>query len=473
MFEGIAELAPGAVRVIDLDTGAFAERHVERPAFPPSVAPFRGSLEDAAREVEAAVARAVELRVTRADVPVASYLSGGLDSTFVAALAQRFTGGRLQTFSVGFKDDEFDESEHQRVAVAALGTDHRTLVVDRSAIGGVFPDVVAAAEKTLLRSAPAPLHMLSAAVRASGIKVVLTGEGADEMFAGYDLFREGKVRRFWAKRPDSTLRPRLLERLYPYLARSPIAQQAMARAFFGRDLARASGPGFAHGPRWSSASALHRILHAEVREAWTKAARDPDARLRVLPTDFASWEPLAQDQYLEIETLLTPYILSSQGDRMLMANSIEGRFPFLDADVMRLAHSLPAAYKLRALDEKHVLKRAARGEVPDAILARTKQPYRAPNAAAFLGPNEPDWVRAVASPDAIARAGLFDPRASGFLLDKVRGMLLQSHVASLSNADDMAVVALLSTQLLVCDVRAPKTQPSAPLVREITRSWPR
>jgi asparagine synthase (glutamine-hydrolysing) len=471
MFEGVAELTPGAVRVLELATGAHRERRVDRPAYPPSVPAFDGSLDDAVGAVDEALRRAVELRVTRADVPVASYLSGGLDSAYVAALAQRSTGGRLQTFSVRFASPEFDETRFQEEASSTLETEHRAITVDDAAIAAIFPDVVEAAEKTLLRSAPAPLRLLSRLVRASGVKVVLTGEGADETFAGYDLFREGKVRRFWAKRPESTLRPRLLERLYPYLVRSPSAQRAMARAFFGRDLARHGEPGFAHGPRWASAAALQRLLTRDAQDAWARSGRGVDAVVAELPPDFHRWSPLAQDQYLEIETLLSPYILSSQGDRMLMANSVEGRFPFLDAEVMRLANRLPAAYKLRVLDEKHVLKRAARGQVPASILARKKQPYRAPNASAFLGASEPEWVRAVTSPDALAGAGIFDADAVGPLFAKVRAALVRDPRAALSNADDMGVLAVLSTQLLAAAPAPPREAPSAPLVRDVTRAW--
>ena len=174
--------------------------------------------------------------MVRADVPVGSYLSGGLDSSLVAALGRRATGDRLKTFSIRFEDAEYDESAFQRTMVASLGSEHHEIAVSGHDIAAVFPDVVRHAERPLLRTAPAPLFLLSRLVHESGIKVVLTGEGADEIFAGYDLFREGKVRRFWARQPDSELRPLLLDRLYPYLARSPVAQRAMAREFFGRDL---------------------------------------------------------------------------------------------------------------------------------------------------------------------------------------------------------------------------------------------
>jgi asparagine synthase (glutamine-hydrolysing) len=316
--------------------------------------------------------------------------------------------------------------------------------VRRSDIAAAFPEVVLHAERPLLRTAAAPLFLLSRLVRDAGIKVVLTGEGADEMFAGYDLFREARVRRFWARQPGSRCRPRLLERLYPYLARSPVSQRAMAERFFGRDLERAGQPGFSHGPRWSSAAALQRLFGPGLRAS--VAGLDVRAELLAdLPAEFPRWSALAQDQYLELRTLLAGYLLCSQGDRMLMAHSVEGRFPFLDREVVALAASLPAAYKLHGLDEKHVLKRAARGLVPDEILRRKKQPYRAPDALAFSGADAPRWVEELLSPEAVAAAGVFEPGLVGALWAKVRA---RRDEQALSNADNMGLVGVLSTQLL-------------------------
>jgi asparagine synthase (glutamine-hydrolysing) len=204
-------------------------------------------------------------------------------------------------------------------------------------------------------------------VRSHGVKVVLHGEGADEMFAGYDLFREGKVRRFWGHQAASAWRPRLLERLYPYLARSPVAQQAMARQFFGRNIAAHRDPGFAHDTRWHTTGALKRLFSRDMQAA--NSGRDVASELlAAMPVNFAHWSHLAQDQHLEIRTLLSGYLLSSQGDRTLMANSLEG-VSFLRMS-SRWRIRFQPAYKLRVLDEKHVVKRAAEDIVPRAILAR-------------------------------------------------------------------------------------------------------
>lgn len=441
VFRGISELEPGHTRVYE--RGRVHDRAFWTPRFPTERA-APASLEEAAEAVREALREATRLRMTRADVPVGSYLSGGLDSSLVAALGREARGDKLCTFSLRFADAEYDEARYQQAMARHLESDHREVCVTRRDIAEIFPEVVEHAERPILRTAPAPLLLLSRLVRDSGIKVVLTGEGADEVFAGYDLFREAKIRRFWARQPKSTLRPRLLERLYPYLSRSPVAQRAIAQQFFGRNLEGWQRPGFSHEPRWHTTSALKRLFSPELKAAL--AGQDVVGRLLgSAPEELVRWPPLAQDQYLEMRTLLSGYLLSSQGDRMLMASSVEGRFPFLDLHVVELANALPPAYKLKGLDEKHVLKRASQGIVPAEILDRNKQPFRAPDASCFVGSDAPDWVAEVMRPQAIAEAGVFDPTAVEQLWRKCQA---RGGDAQFSNADNMAVVGILSTQLL-------------------------
>lgn len=460
VFQGIEELPPGHVRTVR--ASGRTEHAFARIQFPRSPEEqFQGSLSDATQAVDNALREAVRLRMLRADVPVGSYLSGGLDSSLVAALGRDVKGERFSTFSLRFEDAEYDETSYQRAAAQRLGTDHHELSVSKEDIATVFPEVVYHAERPLLRAAPAPLFLLSKLVRDAGIKVVLTGEGADEMFAGYDLFREGKVRRFWARHPTSELRPLLLHRLYPYLARSPVAKQAVARSFFGQGLADALLPGFAHETRFRTTSALKRLFSRDLRAR----IEGHDARkelLSGLPPELRSWTPLAQDQYLEIITLLPGYILSSQGDRMLMAHSVEGRFPFLDVNVAELAASLPPRYKLSVLDEKHVLKRVAKDLVPKEILQRKKQPYRVPDAVSFASSSAPQWVFDNLSESSIASAGIFDNGSVQKLVRKCRAAGLSGE--PLSNSDNMAFLGVLSTQLLVSSLiqNTPSFRPVEP-----------
>lgn len=193
--------------------------------------------------------------------------------------------------------------------------------------------------------------------------------------------------------------------------------------------------------------ALQRVFSAELRQELSVGDPDGDPIARLiatLPAEFGRWDPLARDQYLEVRTLLSGYLLASQGDRVAMASSIEARFPFLDPGVVELACALPADYKLHVLDEKHVLKRAAEGLVPASILRRPKQPYRAPDALALCADPVPAWVAEELAPAAIADAGVFDPDAVARLWRKCRDRA----AAPLSNADNMALTGVLSTQLL-------------------------
>jgi len=447
VFVGVNEIRPGYIKVFT--NGAEKDYCYWEPQFPvDSDSAFKGSIEDATVALRDALDEATKLRVMRADVPVGSYLSGGIDSSFTAALGRKAKEGVFKTFSVRFGDVEYDETEYQREMVNFLGSEHEEIVVSREEIATSFSDVIYHTERPILRTAAAPLYLLSKKVHASGIKVVLTGEGADEVLGGYDIFREAKVRRFWARYPESEFRPRLLERLYPYLARSPVSQRGMARKFFGRKLENWKSPGFSHEPRWNTTHGISRFYSEDLQGKIEE--RDVDVTNRLLeslPSDFRRWSFLAQDQFLEIRTLLSGYLLSSQGDRMLMANSVEGRFPFLDTNVVKLANSLPHSYKLHVLDEKHVLKRASRGVVPEKILERKKQPYRAPDALCFSSANLSDigLINDLMQNDAVLDAGVFNPKAVSHLWKKC---LNYSPEKQFSNFDNMAVIGLISTQLL-------------------------
>jgi asparagine synthase (glutamine-hydrolysing) len=199
----------------------------------------------------------------------------------------------------------------------------------------------------------------------------------------------------------------------------------------------------AHLPRWQAAQAIQRLFAPDLRAQLE--GRDVVAeQLSTVPPRFGTWSPLAQDQYLEMKLLLAGYILPSQGDRMLMAHSVEGRFPFLDRDVVALAGALPASYKLHVLDEKHVLKRVGAGVLPIEILRRTKQPYRAPDALCFAGSAVPEWVEDAMGDQALASAGIFEPGG----VRRLYGMCRDRGDLPFSNTDNMALVGVLTTQLL-------------------------
>jgi asparagine synthase (glutamine-hydrolysing) len=441
-FANVYQLEPGTFASIDSDSGTIHHQRYWRPEFVRTAAEDSASIGENAEQLRAAIIAAAELRFRRSDVPVAAYLSGGLDSTVTAAVLSTFCGHPLPTFSVAFEDDALDESRFQTLVASRLGSNHETLHVSEADIASAFPEVVWHAEQPLLRAAPAPLFLLSEAVRAAGYKVVVTGEGSDEVLAGYDIFREAAVRRFVGRDPSSQKRKELLCRLYPWMQRSPGQVPAFASAFFSA-AENLLDPAFSHLPRWETSAQLIRFLTAGLRE---RAGGGVVEGIRQsLPRRFGEWHPLEQAQYLEFTTLLSGYILSAQGDRMLMAHSVEGRFPFLDPAVIDWAAKLPPRHKLMGLDEKHVLKRAFEDVTPKEVVQRPKQPYRSPDASCFFdkGRARP-WVRELLCKQNVHDAGVFDPTMVEVLLRKSEACSGRG----LSNTDNMRVLAVISTMLL-------------------------
>ncbi len=452
-FAEIRQVPPGSY--VSIQNGTETAKPYWWPTFPERGRESSGSLDEHAQGLRERLIEATRLRFERSDVPVGAYLSGGLDSSVTASIIASFTDVDLHTFSLRFGQSEFDEGSFQRQLVAKLGTNHHDITVTERDIGDVFPEVVRHAEHPLLRTAPAPMFLLSRLVRDSGYKVVVTGEGADEVLAGYDIFREAKVRQFWARNPESALRARAVELLYPWMARSPNLAPAFSASFFGRNLSL-DDPALSHRPRWDSTSALKGLLAESARVSAEPTAAT--ALVATMPSGSGEWELLSRAQWLEMITLLPGYILASQGDRMLMGNSIEGRFPFLDLEVGRYASALPARQKVLGLDEKHLLKRAFADLIPPEILKRPKQPYRAPDAASFFAHGTPEWVDDVTSEKAITDTGVFRPGVVARLLSKAR----RQHGVGLSNTDNMRLVAVLSTQLLSSQVLGAHRLPPAP-----------
>jgi asparagine synthase (glutamine-hydrolysing) len=437
-FRNIHELEPASVMIAT--QGQVTVKRYWHLDYPHRDAPSKVTNEDdAAEELQALLTDAVRLRM-RADVPVGSYLSGGLDSSLVSALAARMTPRRLQTFSVTFDSTEHDESAFQTEMASALGAQHRTIACHAGDIAGVFPEVIRFAERPIIRTAPAPLYQLSGLVRQAGLKVVLTGEGADEVFAGYDVFKEARVRRFCGRQPASRMRPHLFRRLYPYLPGLQQQSVEYLAAFFGAGNTALDDPLFSHRPRFKTTAAAKIFFSGDLR-ATLKGYDAAEELVSQLPQAFSLWHPLHQAQYLETRFLLPGYILSSQGDRMAMAHGIEGRFPFLDHRLVEFAARLPPEMKLKGLVEKHILRKVAKDLLPSAIRQRTKQPYRAPEARSFVGAGELDYVRDSLSEASIAAGGLFNAKAVASLHEKCRTQPASGF------RDNAAFLGILSTQL--------------------------
>lgn len=439
-YLGISELEPGHWAVLkgeELKSSAYWG-----PRFPAAGGEEGQDIVENGRRLKEGLIEATRLRFLRSDVPVGAYLSGGIDSSVTAAIISRYTDAPLKTFSLRFTDREFDEGPYQSEMARRLGTDHLCVEVSAPDIAEAFPEALWHAEKPILRSGPVPMFLLSRFVRGAGYKVVVTGEGSDEILAGYDIFRETQVRAFLARDPSSAKRGRVAELLYPWMLRSPGKAPSFASAFFGGDL-DPKDPALSHRPRWNSTETISRILLPEFREKLRAFPRPDEALIARMPAGHEGWDPISRAQWLECSTLLPGYILSSQGDRMLMANSVEGRFPFLDRGLIDLANSFPARHKLFGLDEKHILKREFADLLPDSILRRPKQPYRAPDASCFFSGAALDWMDEAVSERTIGEAGVFDNSSVRALFAKCEAVRGQN----MSNTDNMRVLAVISTQL--------------------------
>lgn len=435
--------------------------------FPEEAAPDPRSLDQCLEEFRALLIDSARIRL-RADVPVGAYLSGGLDSSVTAAIIRNFTHNRLDTFSIAFSDSNFDESEFQRRMARHLGTDHQVVFVNHADIGRVFPDVIWHTEIPVLRTSPAPMFLLSGLVREHHFKVVLTGEGADEFLAGYDIFKEMKIRRFWAREPESELRPLLIQKLYSDIPGLNTGGGAFLTAFFKQRLAEVDSALYSHLLRWHNTSRIKRFFSEALRadiQAEGRLFRQGELPSDIfdLPPGFSRWHPLHQAQYLEITVFLSEYLLSSQGDRVGMAHSVEGRFPFLDYRLVEFANRLPPRYKLFGLIEKYLLKKLGREWLPAEIWQRVKRPYRAPIHRSFFNGETAPYVRESLSPDYVTSVGLFNPAAIDQLVKKIERNI------PVGETDDMALAGILSTHLVfqqfVTDFRMPPPLSEADDVR--------
>lgn len=438
VFEGVLSLPPAHVLTIDAQ-GSRLRRYWDWPFAGASTPNW--SDQRWADELHELLVDAVRLQL-RADVPVGAYLSGGLDSSIITTIIRSRSQTPLRSFSLTFEDAEFDEREHQRALVEKLGTDHSAIEATKSGIAAAFPRMVRHAESPVVRTAPVPMMLLADSVHAAGYKVVLTGEGADEAFGGYDIFKEAAIRRFVARAPRSRWRGALLGRLYPYLSHSPAAGRAMTQSFFGSGLDQVHSPGFAHMLRLSTTQRVMGFF----RDEWRQRLQAFDAQSALgatLPEGFMAWPALARDQYVEAHTLMSGYLLSSQGDRVAMAASIEARFPFLDHRVLEFSCRMPARLKLCGLREKVLLRRAFAAELPPSIGRRPKQPYRAPDSACFFEHGRlREETGELLERRSIDDAGLFDATAVAKLVEKCRSG------RAIGFGDNMAFVGIVSTMWL-------------------------
>jgi len=433
IFKDIYEVSPG--QMLSIQHGKISKRIYWDWKFPQAGGYRDGSEKQLADELHDVLIDATKIRL-RSDVPVGAYLSGGLDSSVLVSIIHHYGDVPLRTFSIGFEENGYDEGAYQNILIEHLNTKHSRIQCENKHIAESFLDTIWFAESPILRTAPVPMKRLSGLVHEKNYKVVLTGEGSDEVLGGYDIFKEGKIRQFWARNADSSFRPLLLKRLYPYLDLSK--GQAYLKNFFGIELDKPESPFFAHYPRWNTTSKIKEFISQDVQQQLRNDVMEIIGKS--LPASISNWHPFNKAQYVEAKSLMAGYLLCSQGDRMLMANSVEGRFPFLDHRVIEFANSIHPKYKMKALNEKYLLKKAFSKYLPSQIIKRYKQPYRAPDIPAFFSGDIPGYVNELLDKQKLLEYGYFDAAKVERLIKKVRSG------RAIGYKDNMALVGILSTQ---------------------------
>ena len=317
------------------------------------------------------------------EVGHACYLSGGIDSSSIAYLLSKEIND-LDTFSVEFENKDYDESKTQKIVSKFLKSKHYSIKIKKGDIAKIFPKVINSAETILFRTAPAPMYLLSKLVNQLGHKVVFTGEGADEILYGYDIFFENRIRNFWKKDLKSKLRPKLLQKLYYYLPQFKNSRYfEILKDFYKITLNRNNYNFFySHFVRWSQFNQVNKYFNLSDTENL-----EENLFIEIknnMPIKFFDLNNDEKTQYLEIETLLSGYLLSSQGDRMTMANSVEGRYPFLDKNFVRFCSTLNPKIIAPGIKSKNLFRNTFKNKLPNEITLKPKVAYQAPEAKSFL-----------------------------------------------------------------------------------------
>ncbi|MBF0398131.1 MAG: asparagine synthase (glutamine-hydrolyzing) [Desulfobacterales bacterium] len=402
------------------------------------------SLDEWKEKIKNALSDATSLRL-RADVPVNAYLSGGLDSSITLKLIQNMHKGNLESFSVGFKDQAYDETSYQQLMSDYTKIKNNSIMITSESIGDIFEDIVYHAEQPVYRTAPAPLYYLAKMVNDKGYKVVITGEGADEVAWGYDIFKETYIRYNMAKNPDN---PKLLSEmssLYPYLKQFDKKYRDMLTGFYKRSVIGIDPDSllFSHTVRMSNGKNVLNFVSPDIKNELSGYNIEDDV-IPSLPKDFSRWTILQKTQYLEMKTLLSGYLLSTQGDRMSMAHGVEGRYPFLDYNVVEMFAHVPDNFKLNYMNEKYILKEAFKDILPEAIISRNKYPYRAPEAVSLMTKKV---LNQYLNEEVINRQNFFCWKYVSRLIDKLQKNINQN--VEISFNDNFTYVNIVGTTMFL------------------------
>ena len=434
-FEGIQMLAPGEYAIVEPDRGPpeLSPKRYWEIEFPDRGAEDRGrDPEGVLDELEAALLGAVRRRLW-ADVPVVSFLSGGIDSSIVVAMACKLRGEPIPTFTVGFESPKRDESERAAAFARSLGIDPIVVRIRDAEILDGMTGIASSTEAPVVDETCVAIGLLAKAVHDRGYKVALTGEGSDDWLGGYTQFQTYRYVR-WIEHPPIDLP---LSALIAHW-RGHVPAPSVAEM---RDSHRPIG---GRGPwdllnDWLSMSRSV-VFSAEMKSRL--AGHNSYADLGADVVKLARWHPYNRDLYMSARVFLPGSLLSSRGDRMAMAHSVETRYPFLDEEVVALLMRLHPRWKMRPLQNKYVLRRLGERWLPREIARRPKAPFVV-RIGGLLGRAAPPFVDQLLGEAAVRRAGYFDPGA----VERLRALCRQAKPSTARTFAERALMQTLATQL--------------------------
>ncbi|MFO0808656.1 MAG: asparagine synthase (glutamine-hydrolyzing) [Gemmataceae bacterium] len=437
-FEGVSLLPPG--QYLDFRLGnETSPQDLHPKSYWRIQFPERGQEEDGDEaaltdKFEALLIAAVERRL-RADVPVVSYLSGGVDSSLVVALASKALGRPIPTFTIGVRESGFNEEPEARLVAKHVGCDSVVVPFGGPEVMAGYPELIRTAEAPVIDTACAAMVALAKSVHAHGYKVALTGEGSDEWLAGYPWFKIHRVLGLMdvVPRLNLSLRLRRLAAKLAGLTYLPWWEiQRNCKAVAGYN---------AWHDVYGVMSVSRGLFYSDaMREA--TADELPWEHLGFDPTEMARWHPLNRALAVGSRVMLAGMLLASKGDRVAMHSSVETRYPFLDEDVVAWLAKLHPRWKLRGLKDKYLLRKVAERWLPKEIAQRKKVMFRAPMDAFHLD-EAPPYIDELLSTESLTRTGYFDPTAVAAWRKRVPMM----RRGPARTAVEMGLVAVTATQL--------------------------